>query len=608
MLKNMSIRKKLLTACSIIALLGCIIGIVSIVMMRSITSQYNDALNRYGFAQGDVGELLAAFCRVDGNVHDAISYQNAEDRQAAESNIEKWSQEVDSYFDVVESELVSQQTKDTFQQARDAWGQYQQTVQQLLDRAGSATDSAGLQTLQEQLVEELDPLYTEVYDGMGAVMEDKVTTGDALAATISRNSTVAIVSIVVLLVVAVLMALLCSTKLSRDIATPMQQCSKRLRQLAEGDLQTEVPAYVSQDETGELADSTRSIVASLTSMINDIDYLLGEMAKGNFDVHSKDVNMYKGDFASLVNSLRNINTNLSDTLGQIRQSAEQVAAGAEQVSNSAQALAQGATEQASAVEELSATIDEISKGAQSNAQDAQQSRSNSEQAGQKLGECMTYMDQMVSAMSDITHSSDEISKIIGTIENIAFQTNILALNAAVEAARAGTAGKGFAVVADEVRNLASKSDQAAKATKELIENSIQSVSNGSQIVDTVSNMLKEVEALAGKSVSSVVEISGVMEQEAESIAQVTEGIDQISAVVQTNSATSEESAAASEELSSQAALMRQILANFQLAQPASQGLGQQPLSATPDPMVRQEYQEEGTGGLETAAANPFSKY
>ena len=163
-------------------------------------------------------------------------------------------------------------------------------------------------------------------------------------------------------------------------------------------------------------------------------------------------------------------------------------------------------------------------------------------------------------------------------------------------------------MADEVRNLASKSDQAAKATKELIENSIQSVSNGSQIVDTVSNMLKEVEALAGKSVSSVVEISGVMEQEAESIAQVTEGIDQISAVVQTNSATSEESAAASEELSSQAALMRQILANFQLAQPASQGLGQQPLSATPDPMVRQEYQEEGTGGLETAAANPFSKY
>ena len=171
---------------------------------------------------------------------------------------------------------------------------------------------------------------------------------------------------------------------------------------------------------------------------------------------------------------------------------------------------------------------------------------------------------MVTAMGDISRSSQEIGKIIATIENIAFQTNILALNAAVEAARAGVAGKGFAVVADEVRNLASKSDEAAKATKELIHGSVESVKRGEMIVEQVSQALESTIEAAQKAEADIAQITSAIREETESISQVAEGIEQISTVIQTNSATSEESAAASEELSSQAARLKELVSRFKI--------------------------------------------
>ena len=175
-----------------------------------------------------------------------------------------------------------------------------------------------------------------------------------------------------------------------------------------------------------------------------------------------------------------------------------------------------------------------------------------------------YVKQLNAAMANISSSSEEIGKIIATIENIAFQTNILALNAAVEAARAGSAGKGFAVVADEVRNLASKSDEAAKATKDLIENSINAVREGADVVEKVTESLERTTTLTSGVVSLMDQVTEAVENQTTAISQITEGIDQISAVVQTNSATSEECAAASEELSSQANIMHQLMAEFQV--------------------------------------------
>ncbi len=233
-------------------------------------------------------------------------------------------------------------------------------------------------------------------------------------------------------------------------------------------------------------------------------------------------------------------------------------------SSGAQALAQGATQQASAVEELFATVDTLSKSSAHNVEQAASVQENARLTSDQVKLSSQQMEEMVAAMEDITEASQQIGKIIATIENIAFQTNILALNAAVEAARAGSAGKGFAVVSDEVRNLASKSDEAAKATKDLIENAIQATERGSSIVGEVSRSLERTLELVMHSNEAIGSIAAAIHEEAESLAQVSEGIGQISSVVQNNSASSQESAAVSSELFEQVHLLEAETKKFRL--------------------------------------------
>ena len=350
----------------------------------------------------------------------------------------------------------------------------------------------------------------------------------------------------------------------RQVVAPILRITASSQPLQDGLLELDIPCTDMKNELGALANTLRTSMERIHSYVADINRVMGELSAGNFDVGPS--LPFVGDFRSIETSINSLTATLSNAIGQIGQVEGRISGHAEQLSNSSQALAQGATEQASAVEEMYATLDDLSRSAEQNVKTTANAQENARLTGEQVTISGEQMEQMVTAMRDITSSSQEISRIITTIENIAFQTNILALNAAVEAARAGAAGKGFAVVADEVRSLASQSDQAAKATKELIENSVSATSRGSQIVDEVSATLQKTLELVTHSNQDILTIAEAVRGEAAAIAQVTEGIGQISSVVQTNSATSEEQAAVSSELFDQVRLLQDETRRFRLKQ------------------------------------------
>lgn len=364
-------------------------------------------------------------------------------------------------------------------------------------------------------------------------------------------------------IVACFVIILISMRVSHSIVMPVVKCAKRIQALSQGDLGSPVPQVKSKDETRILADSTAQLVKDFGAIIHEMQDILGAIADGDL---TREVSgqPYPGDFAVLWESLRVISDKLNATMAGIVSASGQVSTGSDQVASTAAVLSQGAVEQTSAVEELSGTISNMSVEAKGIAQMTDQAKDVVGEAGGKLQESSEYIDSLNQAMSQITQSSDEIRRIIDTIENIAFQTNILALNAAVEAARAGTSGKGFAVVAEEVRELATKSDQAAKATKELIERSVKAVGSGSLVVGKVTDSVTAAAKMAGEAVEQMEQVAKGVEDQTDAIEQAAAGIVQISGVVQNNSATAEESAATSQELSSQAAMLQQLVGSFRL--------------------------------------------
>ena len=384
-----------------------------------------------------------------------------------------------------------------------------------------------------------------------------------IEATKARVEIVNIISFVAL-AFAVVVVLLFAVFVIKELVEPIKKIQIISDELSKGNLETNFDLEADNTEIGATVNAVHELQEFQRAVIEDVEYLLGEMAEGNFRLATRCEDKYVGGYREILLSMRKLNRRLSSTLLEITQAAEQVDAGSDQVSAGAQALSQGTTEQAASVEELSATINDIYEQVRLNTENSRVAAEKVNTAGSDIELSNQQMNELMRAMEDITVKSNEISKIVKTIDDIAFQTNILALNAAVEAARAGAAGKGFAVVADEVRNLASKSAEAAKNTTTLIDQTTAAISVGSSIAGKTANALHEVVSTTEEAVSLVNQISEASEAQSSAISQVTMGIEQISAVVQTNSATAEQSAAASEELSGQANTLKDLVAQFTL--------------------------------------------
>ena len=554
MIKNMKIRKSLIMGFGITIVVSAIIIIVSLVLMAMQKGQYTDILDKYVASNELVSECRISYNIAARNLRDAVLSGDMTNVDATNSKISELSAQLTELSNTYP--LDDKTELNSFISLVEAWEKEAASI--------GETARTNQQKAAEMLVNDCTPALNQMAtagEGLAAKLQAEQ---EAIIKRQSTVSNIAMICIVVAMIIATLVVLRLALIIIKSIVIPTEKVRAALVGFSEGKLDIPVD-YESKSELGEMCDALRTSQKVLDSVIKDACHLLEEMGNGNFNCRTQVEQLYVGELANMLKSIRVINSSLSDTLAQISLSGEQVSSGSDQVSTGAQALAQGATEQASAVQELSATIAEISSRSQSNAKRSEDAIGHSKNADLRVRESADYMEEMVKAMEKISSSSEEIGKIIATIENIAFQTNILALNAAVEAARAGSAGKGFAVVADEVRNLATKSDQAAKATKELIESSIAAVTEGSRAVGNVTESLERTSESAGHVTAQMDIVVEAVENQTSAINQVTEGIDQISSVVQTNSATAQESAAASEELSAEAASLKQLVDQFTLA-------------------------------------------
>ncbi|WP_124064800.1 methyl-accepting chemotaxis protein [Clostridium sp. E02] len=365
---------------------------------------------------------------------------------------------------------------------------------------------------------------------------------------------VSIITTIIFIVVFLIIALISAIKIASPIVNPIIKMVDRLKLLSQGDLHSEVPEYISDDEIGTLSASLKYTVYALQSIINDATTVLDNVEKGDCSLTIEAE--YKEDFILLKTSINGIISNLNTIFGNFRSSINQISSGADQISSGAQLLASGTTEQAATVEELNASISNVSHHSEENGVTVLTVSEYVKQTGIELTKGNSHIQDLNQAMTEIGEASKEITNITKVIEDIAFQTNILALNAAIEAARAGEAGKGFAVVADEVRNLSVKVSEAAGETASLLEHSSSLVENGETLSRETVEILKGLAENAEFLGQSMEKIRNASTEQVDAIQQINTGLTQVSSVVQTNAASAEESSAASEELAAQAQAMK----------------------------------------------------
>ncbi len=562
MLKNMKIRSRLLISYLLITVLLLIVGIVSIVMLQQESNRLQEFYNQQFQTVENALDIRRTVFAVRGNIISSIVEYNEETVDSAKSDFQ-------SLYTLLDG------LKGTYQGDMSQLTQIEQNLNSAEPALSQVTDLAKQQQDDEALTlykSNYKPYMDETRDILVSVGETAQKNALNKVEDGARLARIADIIVIVMICFAVVVSVILALAMSNSIRKPVEEIRQVAANMAQGQMDIDI-TYHSADELGEMAENMRKLTGIVRDIVGDVDYCMNELAQGNFTVVSKQQEAYVGDYSGILKAMRIMKASMSDTLSQIEIAADQVNAGGDQVSSGSQALAQGATEQASSVQELAATIQDVSGQVESTASHARTAKSENDHTHQQIGVCSGDMNALMEAMGKIESHSNEISKVINTIEDIAFQTNILALNAAVEAARAGVAGKGFAVVADEVRSLASKSAKAAKSTAALIEDTVSAVKEGLDLSQETSQALQTVVESSQKVLEAVNLISSATEDEANSLSQISAAVDQISSVVQTNSATAEESAAASEELSGQANVLKQLVNRFRLD---NSGLGGTP--------------------------------
>ncbi len=545
---------------SAIASIAAIAGLIAVIV---ISNRYSYALVNFGFAQGDIGQALFSFADSRSSLRAVIGYDDADVIEQMKEQHEMDKANFEEFFAQVENTIVSEDGRKTYDEINAALSDYWATDAQIIELGGT-TDRELCRQAQEIALSELAEKYENIYTKLEELLSVKVHEGNNLSTTLKILSFILMAVIFIAIAIAIIISTKLGKTISRGIAMPLIDLGERLKLLSAGDFATPFPTVEIQDEVAVIINEARDMSTKINEIIDDINFLLGEMAGGNYAVSSEITDRYTGDFEKLILATRGLRDQMTNTLRSIAQASEQVNSGASNLAESAQNLAEGATEQAGAVEELQATIINITEMMDRSAENAEESYVQTQKCADEADHSREGMNTVVEAMRKIDDTSKKIGNIISEIESIASQTNLLSLNASIEAARAGEAGRGFAVVADQIRQLAEQSAQAAVDTRELIEGSLQEIEGGNHAVESASSSI-EVVVDGIKQIADVSKkLSIMISDQNTTMRQAEEGVGQISEVVQNNSATAQETSATSEELSAQAVTLDELVGQFTL--------------------------------------------
>ena len=558
-MKNMKIKAKLIVSFSLMLIMCVIIALVGLFSINALSAHVdkysesllpnNDSVWAVRYHLTNAGRYLAESFTAETQA-EANKFA---DEGAASA---KLAYEI---FDEFAAGAKDRTYIDKFYANKEAQGGVGMKIGEMVRTGDPAQIAEARHLYHEKFQPGIEKLYADL-DNITKVSHEFAKKGQESAGNTVK---LAYTAIGIVIAISIITLIVIVSLLLRAFILPVLEVKRVAENLRDGKLEVDIKVD-SGDEIGEMATIFKEMAERINFIITDLVYGIGAMSKGDFAVESSGEEKYVGQYKELFAASQDLAVNMSQVLSRIDDTADQVSLGSEQVAAGAQTLAQGATEQAASIQQLSATMNQVAEGVSRNAESTRKASQLGVEAGTIIEESQNEMTLMLNAMDEISRASANIGRIIKTIDDIAFQTNILALNAAVEAARAGEAGKGFAVVADEVRNLAQKSAEAAKETTSMIEGSVGAVNRGKELAQKTNEAFGKVADSAGTILTLVGEIAVAVGEEEMSTKQMSIGIDQISQVVQNNSATAEESAAASQELSSQAHLLKDSISMFKL--------------------------------------------
>lgn len=556
-MKNMKISKKLMLSYTIILVLLVISVLVSIFNLVRIGQQVTSFYNGPFVVSASANTINTEFEQMQKSVFRALSTNDADITNDAIANAKKASEVIQTNMAVVEEHFLGDKAVvDSLKAKLSELAPMRETV---LEMASANQNQEAAEYMEANNI----IVIREAQEYLDTLIATAETNGNNLISSLRSSQITAIIILSILGVASVAISISFAMVITKGITGPVIEIEKTAKNLENGKLDVEI-TYESEDEMGSLAKSMRKSMTILGGMIDDLSYLMKEVADGNFQVETRNEGGYVGEFGPLLQAIRDMNENLSNTIEQINTTSEQVSIGSMQMAENAQSLAEGATEQAGAVEELNATIDSVAALSEDSAVKTREAYEQISDSVKGAEGSRQEMDKLLEAMERINATSTEIGNIIAEIEDIASQTNLLSLNASIEAARAGEAGRGFAVVADQIGKLAADSAHSAVNTRELISKTLNEIDVGNKIADNTSKSFQQVISEMKNFAVIAKETSEKSNEQFENLQQIKEGIEQISGVVQSNSASAEETSATSEELAAQSDALKGLISQFRL--------------------------------------------